>query len=183
MSNRLVLCAALGALTLGLAPGNARAEFVVTVVMSGLDNPRGLAFGPDGGLYVAEAGRGGPGPSITLPPGETVSYGTSGAVSRLLGGVQQRVLTGLPSLALADGGSARGLFDIGFSPSGEAFGVIGWGGDPGLRASIGPVGADFGRLVRLPLGGGSLLGIADLGGYEGARAPDGRGPRHSSHGL
>jgi len=30
----------------------------VTVVMSGLDNPRGLAFGPERGLYVAEAGRG-----------------------------------------------------------------------------------------------------------------------------
>jgi glucose/arabinose dehydrogenase len=30
-------------------------------VMTGLDNPRGLAWGPEGGLYVAEAGRGGSG--------------------------------------------------------------------------------------------------------------------------
>ncbi|MFN8633233.1 MAG: ScyD/ScyE family protein [Chloroflexota bacterium] len=29
------------------------------VVASGLSNPRGLAFGPDGSLYVAEAGKGG----------------------------------------------------------------------------------------------------------------------------
>src|SRR3954471_547865 len=29
------------------------------LVASGLDNPRGLAFGPEGGLYIAEAGRGG----------------------------------------------------------------------------------------------------------------------------
>src|SRR5262245_36015808 len=45
----------------------------VTVVMSGLDNPRGLAFGPEGGLYVAEAGRGGGGPGrvIRVSPGGT----------------------------------------------------------------------------------------------------------------
>src|SRR5215472_4543614 len=30
----------------------------LTCVMSGLDNPRGMAFGPQGALYVAEAGRG-----------------------------------------------------------------------------------------------------------------------------
>ena len=36
-----------------------------TVVMQGLDNPRGLAFGPEGALYVAEAGRGGDGPCGT----------------------------------------------------------------------------------------------------------------------
>jgi hypothetical protein len=28
--------------------------------MTGLDNPRGLASGPEGALYVAEAGRAGP---------------------------------------------------------------------------------------------------------------------------
>mgnify|MGYP006150372927 CR=1 FL=1 len=32
----------------------------VEVVARGLDNPRGLAFGSRGELYVAEAGRGGP---------------------------------------------------------------------------------------------------------------------------
>src|SRR5919112_1103851 len=31
----------------------------VTVFAEGLDNPRGLEFGPDGQLYVAEGGQGG----------------------------------------------------------------------------------------------------------------------------
>ena len=68
-----------------------------TVVMSGLDNPRGLAFGPEGGLYVAEAGRGGPGPPCEMIRGQLQCVGTSGAVSRLWHGAQERISTGLPS--------------------------------------------------------------------------------------
>jgi hypothetical protein len=49
-------------LALCLVGGRASAQPVVTVVMSGLDSPRGLAFGPEGALYVAESGRGGAGP-------------------------------------------------------------------------------------------------------------------------
>jgi glucose/arabinose dehydrogenase len=38
-----------------LCAASARAA-TVTVAMSGLDSPRGLAWGPEGALYVAEAG-------------------------------------------------------------------------------------------------------------------------------
>src|SRR5688500_17377445 len=66
------------------------------VVMSGLDNPRGLDFGPQGALYVAEAGRGGGvgAPNIVLR-GTPLYYGATGAVSRLWKGQQQRVASGL----------------------------------------------------------------------------------------
>ncbi|MBA2357967.1 MAG: ScyD/ScyE family protein, partial [Actinobacteria bacterium] len=37
---------------LGLAVPAGAGAVTVTPVMSGLDNPRGLAFGPDGALYV-----------------------------------------------------------------------------------------------------------------------------------
>ena len=60
----------------------AAAALFFTVVMTGLDNPRGLAFGENGALYVAEAGRGGDGPCAVLR-GQTVCAGRTGAVTRL----------------------------------------------------------------------------------------------------
>lgn len=54
----------------------------IEVLASGLDGPRGLTFGPDGALYVTEAGRGGPGASTPSPsiPGAVLSYGATGAL-------------------------------------------------------------------------------------------------------
>jgi glucose/arabinose dehydrogenase len=48
-----VACALLAAPLLAGAAGS-------ELVTSGLNNPRGLAFAPNGELYVAEAGNGGP---------------------------------------------------------------------------------------------------------------------------
>ena len=40
----------------------------VTTIATGLNGPRGLKFGPDGALYVAEAGTGGPNtPCVVVP--------------------------------------------------------------------------------------------------------------------
>lgn len=73
---------------IGLATGAASAVAAptATVVMTGLDNPRGLAFGPREALYVAEAGRGGDTPCGDGPEGPPVLFGQTGAVSRLLRG-------------------------------------------------------------------------------------------------
>src|SRR3954471_8202649 len=80
----------------------------VTPVMVGLNNPRGLAVGPEGAIYVAEAGTGGAGPCQALRQGElpagTLScYGPTGRISRYWHGRQDAVLTGLPSYAIPSG--------------------------------------------------------------------------------
>ena len=64
----VAVVAGLVALVGVLAGSGAASDPPGVVVMSGLDNPRGLAFGPEGGLYVAEAGRGGPGPPCADDP-------------------------------------------------------------------------------------------------------------------
>jgi hypothetical protein len=73
------------------------------VIASGLDQPRGLNFGPDGALYVTESGSGGVGD----PDGETFCFfgpifwfqcfGNTGAVTRIDDSEQERILTGLAS--------------------------------------------------------------------------------------
>src|SRR6478672_1168301 len=75
-----------------------QARATVTTIASNLVNPRGLNFGPDGALYVAEAGSGGSGPCIDGRDGLVKCYGTTGAVTKIvLGSPASRVVTGLPS--------------------------------------------------------------------------------------
>lgn len=148
--------------------------YVITEVMSGLVTPRGLAFGPDGGLYVAEAGSGGGGPSVVLGNGATAFLGDTSGLSRLLGGVQTRVLNGLPSVATPAGLDAGGLQDIAFDGSGQAYGLFSFGSDAAQRNNnLGAAGAALGTVAKLPLGGGSLQQVADLTAHEFANNPAG----------
>src|SRR5919108_4898755 len=115
------------------------------VVARGLDNPRGIAFGPDGALYVAEAGRGGAGPCTTVELfGGPMCFGPSGAVTRVQHGQQRRVSTGLGSMAHADGGFAFGAHDISFRGGGGAYVTV--GGCFGLAT---PAQGNCGGLFRL----------------------------------
>ena len=139
--------------------------------MSGLDNPRGLAFGPEGALYVAEAGRGGDGPCIFLR-GAHQCYGPTGAISRLWHGQQQRVVTGLPSYGSV---GATGPHDVGFSGR-TGYVTIGLGLE-GMPRSAFAVGDQFGWLLRFTPNG-HVQRYADLAAYEFANNPDG-GPTDS----
>lgn len=150
---------------------HAAAAATATPVMTGLDNPRGLAFGPQGALYVAEAGRGGSGP-CTLMRNELRCYGPTGAVSRLWKGRQQRVILGLPSYASASGVEAVGPHDIGFNGLGEAMITIGLGADPAVRTDFGDVGALFGSLLQVSPAGRWRV-TADISAYEAQHNPAG----------
>lgn len=163
------LVAVIVALTpLAARPGEAQAPFAV--VATGLDNPRHLAFGPDGALYVAEAGRGGAGPCLEGPDGDEVCFGASGAVTRITAERQERILTGLPSLASRAGGEATG--PQGIAIRGGAVNVlIGLGADPADRAQGGAAFAAFGTHVEAGAGG-ALRTVVDAAAYEGRANPD-----------
>ena len=156
-----------------------------TVMATGLDNPRGIAIGPDGSLFVVEAGRGGTS-TLCLPnaggaPGVRC-YGTTGAVTRVvLPGVQSRVLTGLPSLAGPTGAGATGPHDIGFG-FGQAFITVGSGGDPALLAPFRAAGINLASLLMVSFTG-VITPIADFAAFEAANNPAGGPVDSNAYGL
>lgn len=153
------------------------ASYQIETIMTNLVTPRGLAFAPDGALYVAEAGSGGDplfSPSL-ISNGASAFMGYTGAISKWTGGMQTRVLTGLPSLAGAGGAEASGLNDIVFDAGGQAYGLFGLGATPAQRDSLGGLNAwMFGTVTKLSLDGtGKAAPIADISRYEGSNNPDG----------
>lgn len=167
------------ALCLSALAGSTAAQPNVTVVMSGLDNPRGLAFGPDGALYVVEAGSGGEEPCRELRGAEQC-YGATGRITRLWQGEQQQVVGELPSFVAASG-EATGPHDISFVGS-DAYVTIGFGANPALRAGFGPAGALFGTLLRVPADGPGGV-VADIAQYEADVDPDQAGADSNPFGL
>jgi hypothetical protein len=138
------------------------------VVARGLDNPRGLSFGPGGVLYVAESGRGGAGPCRAGQEGGEVCFGRSGAITRIRYGHQKRVVTGLPSLAGRDGSEATGPSDVAVGRRGAVSFTVGLGADPALRKRLRPL-SGMAKLYELRHG---PRVVADLGAYEKWANPD-----------
>lgn len=202
--SRAALSAA--ALALTAAPAMAQTPSLSAspfqVVMSGLDNPYGLAFGPDGSLYVAEAGTGNSGAAaganFVNGAGDQVYFGDTGAVSRLSGGVQTRVVSGLPSLDTAGGGGgATGLSGLAFS-GGQLYGVFGFGGTEAQRTQLvsdvlstsgagSTEAGDLGQVVRLNAALNTLTPQSDLVPYEtrnyAANNPGGTTPEANPYAL
>jgi hypothetical protein len=94
----------------------------VSVFATGLNNPRGLKFGPDGYLYVAEGGTGGTNSTVgqctqVIPPVGPYTGGMTARISRISpSGVRSTVVDHLPSSQTSPllGGEVSGVADVAF---------------------------------------------------------------------
>jgi sugar lactone lactonase YvrE len=175
MARRIGVAIAAGAALVLSLTGvtSAQAGNGVTTVAQGLDSPRGLAFAPDGSLFVAESGRGGTGPCFTGPEGGTVCFGRTGAVTRVKNGWQERVITRLPSIADQGAGTnAIGPSDVAFHGNGKPYITVGLGADPALRNELPKLGKDASGWLLRGDRHGDWWNIADVAGYEARVNPD-----------
>lgn len=172
------------ALALALVPAATWADVGnAKTIASGLDNPRGINFAPNGELYVVEAGRGGTGPCIPSPV-QPVNrcYGETGALSRILpSGGFKRVLTGLPSFVLPDGTVEGGPADVAFLGA-TAHLVLGLGGDPALRSSVGGKAALLGTVLQVTPSGQYKV-VADVAAHEAKFNPAGAAIDSNPYGI
>jgi hypothetical protein len=157
------------------APAEAAPAYSVRTLVTGLENPRGLAIAPNGNPFLSEAGRGGSGPCLIAGGGKTLCFGTTGAVGLFdrSTNLYSRVLTDLPSLAVQSDPlfpEGTGVQDLAFDGAGNLHGVFGFGADPTLIPRAGS--ALFGRTVAIDLATGSLTPLADIAGFEAAQNPD-----------
>src|SRR5439155_25735448 len=97
----LISCSGLSTQHAGVASAEPTGSVPIEVFAGGLVNPRGLAFGPDGSLYVAEAGTGGP-RLVELGREKPHAVGRGGRLSRLTPtGERTTVVDNLPSIVTA----------------------------------------------------------------------------------
>jgi hypothetical protein len=170
------ICAAL------VAVGSAHGQ-TVDVVASGLNNPRGLALAPNGDLYVAEAGSGGDEFCHVGPVGPRC-FGTTGAIVKLnlRRGTRDVVVSGLPSLAGADGSAAAGPHDVSFQGQGNLFVTIGFGGEPDARDVLEDWSGTMAVLGRVTANGAYTI-VADIGTFEQLENADGDLPDSNPYGV
>jgi len=154
------LCLAASAASIAAATAYAQLSSNATVFANGLEAPRGLKFGPDGDLYVAEAGMGGTVSTVgscAQVPAPIGSYlgGNTGRISKLdKSGNRTTVASGFPSTLAAEG-DLQGVADIAFL-NGTLYAVTAGGGCSHGNASLPNI------IARVDTKSGSWKAIANL---------------------
>ena len=167
----------LAATALLAAPAAAAAAPEMSVVATGIDNPRHVAMAHDGTLYVASAGRGGK--ACSGPKRDRTCLGFSGRILALSpDGAKRTVQGGLISNAGEDGSFAVGPDGVSVGPDGRVVTVIFSGTPRQVRAAPPRARAQLGDVLRvLPK---PLEDLASIDSYEFAHNSDRvRGDRNS----
>lgn len=139
-----------------------------TVVATGLNNPRGMSFGPDGNLYVLEQGTGtsagspdaASAPVIPFIPGLVSERGGyTGSITKVdvtsPAGGQDRIYTGLPSFREFNPTTGQDrVISIGpnaltITPDGTAYIASGGGLAPETTAAVGAIGDGLQGVLKL----------------------------------
>ncbi len=119
----VAVLAALLSAGLATAGGPHHTKVTVSTFATGLNNPRGLKFGPDGNLYVAEGGTGGVNSTDgqcaqVIPPVGPYTGSQDGSRISMIDrhGVRTTVVDGLPSseTSPAQGSLISGVADVAF---------------------------------------------------------------------
>lgn len=139
--------------------GYAQLSANVTVKATGLNSPRGLKFGPDGLLYVAEGGTGGTATTVGMCPQVAAPIGpyTGGFSARIskidAAGRRQTVVDSLPSSTGA--GASSGVADIAFIGTDLYALIAGAGCSHGLAGTVNGI-------MKVDVTAGKATQFADL---------------------